>query len=125
MTIIESVINEYPTHVKQYANQIYDIIYNVARKNNLGNVEESLKWGEPSFKVKGGSPIRFDWKANTPNNFYIFFICNTTLVETFRTLYSPVLEFQDNRAIVLDISKELPIDIIEDCINIAFNYHKK
>ncbi|WP_247664835.1 DUF1801 domain-containing protein [Pseudoalteromonas sp. MMG010] len=35
-----------------------ELIYTCASSLECNEVEESLKWGQPSYNVKGGSPIR-------------------------------------------------------------------
>ncbi len=34
----------------------------------VGEVEETLKWGEPGYVTKTGSIIRLGWKASRPEN---------------------------------------------------------
>jgi hypothetical protein len=63
-----------------------------------------------------------DWKPQTPDRYFLFFHCQTKLVDTFRELYSSSLEFQGNRAIVLGVEKELPEKVIRHCIALAFRY---
>ncbi len=85
-------------------------------------MEEALKWGEPSFLTKGGSTIRIDWKERTPEYYYIYFNCNTKLVETFRVLYRDELHFEGNRGIVLNTKALIPRKKIKHCIALALNY---
>jgi Domain of unknown function (DU1801) len=121
---VKRKIESYPTVARVFADDIRNLIYETAKQENLGNIEESIKWGEPSFKAANGSPIRIDWKLNTPDKFYIFFNCRTILVETFREIYSSALKFEGNRAIVLELSEEIPKNILQHCISLALNYHK-
>jgi hypothetical protein len=65
-----------------------------------------------------------DWKAKYPNRYFLFFHCQTKLVDTFRELYSDTLEFEGNRAIVLYVDKKLPERVIRHCIEMAMNYKK-
>lgn len=121
---VRKKIETYPEQVRDFANEVITIIYEVAKEEGIDQVEESLKWGEPSFRTQHGSPIRFDWKSNHPDNFFIFFNCKTILVETFRELYGTALKFEGNRAIVLNYSEELPKNILKHCITLAFDYHR-
>ena len=91
----------------------------------LGEVEESLKWGEHSYSVKTGSPIRTDWKLKSPNQYYLFFNCQTKLIDTFRELHNDTLEFQGNRAIVLSLSSSLPEAEIKNCLELALTYQQR
>lgn len=122
--VIQNKFAQYPPQVKPALNALRELIYTLVSELKLGDIEESLKWGEPSFKVKTGSPIRIDWKAATPDNYYIFFNCQTKLVDTFRELYSDVLEFQGNRAVVLKLNEPLPETKIKHCLTLALTYQK-
>lgn len=120
--IVVNKINSYPEHIANLLNKIRSIIFEIAVLENLSEVEETLKWGEPSYFVEGASSVRFDWKSKTPENYYIYFNCNTKLVETFRILYANKLKFQGNRAIILDINEDIPEDAIRHCITLSLKY---
>ncbi len=102
--------------------QLREIVFSVAEEFDLGEIEETLKWRELSYKSKNGSPVRMDWKLKTPNWYFLFFHCQTKLVDTFRELYSEVLEFEGNRAIVLHVETDLPNNAIRHCIELAMRY---
>jgi hypothetical protein len=123
-SIIDSRIDNYPQNASAFATQIRELIHQTAHENSLGDVEESLKWGEPSFKTRHGSPVRMDWKASSPGKFYIFVNCKTILVETYREIYGSVLSFEGTRAIVLELGEPVPEKILKHCIYLALNYHR-
>jgi len=122
--VIQNKFSQYPPNISTALNALRELIYSLVDELELGDIEETLKWGEPSFKVKSGSPIRIDWKAATPDNYYLFFNCQTKLVDTFRELYSDVLEFQGNRAIVLTLKQPLEEAKIKHCLTLALTYQK-
>ncbi len=122
---VQNRFGEYPEDARVKLGKLRSLILNVATELNLGEVEESLKWGEPSYGVKSGSPIRIDWKLKSPSNYYLFFNCQTKLVDTFRELYSEVLEFQGNRAIVLHLHNPMPEPVIRHCIELALTYQQR
>lgn len=117
--------DEYPAHVRIRLEALRSLIFGLACELDLGEVEESLKWGEPSYRVKTGSPLRLDWKLKSPNYYYLFFNCQTKLVDTFRALYGEELAFQGNRAIVLPLSKPIPESIIKHCLALALTYQQR
>ncbi|UPW18996.1 DUF1801 domain-containing protein [Agarivorans sp. TSD2052] len=117
-------INQYPDEVSAKLVYLRALILNTAAELDLGEVNETLKWGEPSFAVKSGSPMRIDWKPKTPHHYYLFFNCQTRLLDTFRELYRDQLTFQGNRAIVLTLAEALPEAAIKHCITLAFTYQK-
>ncbi|MFT6433987.1 MAG: hypothetical protein ACJAVI_002033 [Candidatus Azotimanducaceae bacterium] len=61
-------------------------------------LEESLKWGEPSYVLRGGSPTRLGWSKKALTGCAIFFHCQTSLVETFKALYGDRLVYDGKRA---------------------------
>tara|TARA_Y100001956_G_scaffold22734_1_gene22379 strand:+ start:2165 stop:2566 length:402 start_codon:yes stop_codon:yes gene_type:complete len=117
-------LNQLPTLPSQKLMLLRELIFQTASEHDLGSIEESLKWGEPSYNVYGGSPIRIDWKAKTPDHYYLYFNCSTRLVDTFRELFGEQLNFQGNRAIILEVIQPLPRDAIKTCIRLALTYHK-
>ncbi|WLD59029.1 DUF1801 domain-containing protein [Salinispirillum sp. LH 10-3-1] len=81
---IEAKFATYPVAAQEQLKSIRRLVFSVAEENGLGTVEETLKWGEPSFLVKGGSAVRMDWKPNDPDFVKVYFHCQTSLVETFK-----------------------------------------
>ena len=118
----QNKFDSYPEHIKLRLLCIRDLVFDVAKEHGLGDVEESLKWNEPSYLVNTGTAIRIDWKAKTPDHYFIFFNCNTTLVDTFRELHSDVIQFQGNRAIILNIYEPLPTKTIRQFLTLAMKY---
>lgn len=123
--LIKERFDEYPQSALIRLEALRSLIFKVANNLELGEVEESLKWGEPSYCTKMGTPIRMDWKLKSPNHYYLFFHCQTRLIDTFRELYGEELEFQGNRAIVLSLSKPLPEVAIQHCLALALTYKQR
>ncbi len=121
---VEKRFNDYPDEVRPKLLNLRTLILRTASELDLGEVEESLKWGEPSYNVKTGSPIRIDWKLKSPNNYYIFFNCKTKLVDTFKELYGNTLKFEGNRAIELKLSEPLAERSIGHCIELGLTYKR-
>ncbi|KPL93548.1 DUF1801 domain-containing protein [Vibrio splendidus] len=122
---IKTHFDEYPDDVRGRFEELRSFIFELSSDLGLGEVEESLKWGEPSYSVKTGSPIRIDWKLKSPNNYYLFFNCKTKLIDTFRELHDGTLAFQGNRAIVLNLTEPLPKAPIKQCLELALTYQQR
>ena len=122
---IKTHFDEYPDDVRGRLEELRSLIFELSSDLGLGEVEESLKWGEPSYGVKTGSPIRIDWKLKSPNNYYLFFNCQTKLIDTFRELHDGTLAFQGNRAIVLNLTEPLPKTSIKQCLELALTYQQR
>ncbi|MGI0119736.1 DUF1801 domain-containing protein [Zooshikella sp. RANM57] len=114
----------YPPDIRKKLLELRTLILDTAYEiNQTITVEESLKWGEPSFVVKGGSTIRIDWKKKNPEYYAVYFNCKTSLVSTFRVLYRDIFHFDGNRAIMLNINDSVPADALKHCISMALRYH--
>ena len=122
---VKERFDEYPENARVRLTELRNLVFEIVSELDLGEVDETLKWGEPSYSVKTGSPLRMDWKLNSPNNYYLFFNCQTKLVDTFMELYGEELVFQGNRAIVLSLSKPIPETAIKSCLELALTYQQR
>lgn len=67
--------------------------------------------------------MRMDWKAKCPDQYAIYFNCNTDLIDTFRTLFPHDFKFEGRRAIVLNLTDRIPMDELAFCIAASLTYH--
>ena len=88
-------------------------------------LEETLKWGEPSYLTKGGGTIRMDWKKSKPDQYAMYFNCKTKLVYTFKELYKDEFKYEGNRAIVFHKNDKIPINELKHCILLSLTYHSR
>ena len=122
---VEKVLNSYPPAAKKKILRLRKLILGRAeRLDEVGEIEETLKWGEPSYltRNKSGSTIRIAWKEKTPDQYAMYLNCQTTLVDTYRTLF-PELVYEGNRAVVFDVKGRLPLPEVTRCIDMALMYH--
>ncbi len=54
------VISKYPKKAKERLTELQLLVFEVAEENGVKEIEETLKWGEPSYISKHGSTIRMD-----------------------------------------------------------------
>ena len=97
-----------------------------AATQGVGALEESLKWGEPSYSPlkKGiGSSVRLAPRKD--GKVSVNFICHTGLVARFRELYPDALTFEGNRTIVIDPLAPLPEAELRHCVALALTYFQK
>lgn len=123
---VEAIFKSYPPAARRLLRSLRALILETAKQTaGVGRIEETLKWSEPAYltpETGAGSTIRLGWKSRTPNLCAMYFICNTSLVDTFRSLF-PHLTFEGNRAILFDLDGELPEDELRQCIRMALTYH--
>lgn len=123
---VTAVFASYPRSIQTRLTDLRTLIFEVAAREDVGTITETLKWGEPAYltsQSKSGSTLRMGWKAAAPEQYALYFNCQTTLVDTFRTLF-PELRFDGNRAILLDASSEPPMDSLAVCIAATLTYHR-
>lgn len=114
----------YPDPVRKKMYALRELVIGTAREmEGSDKLEESLKWGEPSYTTKNGSTIRMDWKESRPDEYAMYFHCQTTLVDTFKELYRDRFRFEGNRAIVFGRDDEIAENELKHCISLALNYH--
>ena len=125
--IVKQKFNSYPKHIKMKMESLRSLIFEVARTTaGVGEIEETLKWGEPAYlttKPKSGTTIRIDWKPKSPDQIGMYVNCNTNLIGTFKTLFADELKFEGNRAIVFPVNKPAPKKQLTVCIKMALCYH--
>jgi hypothetical protein len=124
---VEEVFASYPPAVRRKMLALRALIFETAAATPaVGALRETLKWGEPAYLTDesgSGSTVRIDWKAKQPDRYAIYFNCQTTLVETFRTLFPDGLRFEGNRAIVFGVKDRLPVRDLKFCVAAALTYH--
>lgn len=122
---VQAVFEQYPDTVRPQMERLRQLVISVARETNgISELEETLKWGEPSYLTKQGSTLRMDWKAKTPAYYALYFQCTSQLVPTFRVIYPDLLRFEGNRAVVFALDASLPEQALKKCIATTLQYHK-
>ena len=122
---VKAVFDNYPKSVKNQLLYLRTLVLKTASEiDGLEKLEETLKWGEPSYLTKHGSTVRMDWKKKNPEQFAIYFKCTSKLVPTFKTIYKNTFKFESNRAIVFNLDDEIPETELKHCISMALRYHK-
>ena len=123
---IKKKFDSYPNDIKNKLLELREIIFNVAKnEKSILNIEETLKWNEPSYITKNGSTIRIDWKKDKPNQYSIYFNCKTKLISTFRELFSDKFKFEGNREIIFDKNDSIDYKALEYCILLSLTYHDR
>lgn len=135
----------FPDSMRSSLGVLRGAIFEVAAEiDGVGRLEETLKWGQPSYlttRPKSGTTIRIGRFSRDTDECALFVHCQTTLVGTYRTLYSDILRFDGNRAIVFDADdsifgdhgssvsegradeKRVRMDALKHCIAMALTYH--
>ncbi len=101
---------EYPQHVKKKIKHLRKLIIETAKEHEqVDQLEETLKWGEPSYLAKKGSTIRIDWKEKSPDQYAMYFKCTSKLVQTFMEVYGDKFKYEKTRAILFSFDDEVRV----------------
>lgn len=124
---VAAVFRTYPEVIRERLMFLRHLILETAAATEgVGELEETLKWGEPSYltaKTKSGNTVRIDCKSIEEEEYAIYFTCTTNLVETFREKYPTEFEFEGNRSIIFSADDEIPVQELSDCMSLALTYH--
>ena len=103
------------------------ILRTAATTEGVGELEETLKWGEPAYLTSqsgSGSTVRIAWKKSKATEYAMYFNCQTTLVETFKTIFPREFRYEGNRAIVFTESEPVARKALAFCVAAALTYHR-
>ena len=121
---VEQVIANYPDTVRDKMQFLRKLVIETAEETEgIQTLEETLKWGEPSFVTKNGSTLRMDWKDRAPNQYAMYFQCTSRLVDTFRMVFNHKFQYEGNRAIVFQLNQKIPVLHLKECIRASLTYH--
>jgi hypothetical protein len=117
----------FPAGVRPKLRALRTLIYTTARRTpGVGPLEETLKWGQPSYLTtasKSGSTIRLDAVRAVPGRYALYFYCQTTLVAAFREKFGATFRYEGNRALLFDTATPFPAPELTACIALALTYH--
>ena len=83
---VAAVFDNYPEGFPEKLMQLRQLIIQTAEEIGIPKLEETLKWGQPSYLAKKGSTVRLGWKKSN-NHYAIYFKCTSKLVLTFKEIY--------------------------------------
>ncbi len=121
---VEAVFANYPDFVRDKMQFLRKLVIETAEETEgVTDLEETLKWGEPSFVTKNGSTLRMDWKEKAPDQYAMYFQCTSRLVDTFRLVFDHKFKYEGKRAIVFQLNQKVPELELKECIKASLRYH--
>jgi hypothetical protein len=123
---VAAAYDAFPAPAKAALLHVRALIFETAAQQDVGQIEETLKWGEPAYLTapRIGSTVRLGWKKKQPDHGAIFLNCQTTLIGDLRAAFGGELTFQGNRAILLPLANMPPDAVVGMCISAALTYHR-
>lgn len=123
--LVPQKMASYPPEAKEKLDTIRKLILETASEiEGIEDIHESLKWGEPSYLVKKGTPIRIAWSSKRPDQIGFYVNCQTTLINQFRMTFGELFEYEKTRAILFEIGEAIPETELKACIRMALVYHR-
>ncbi|MEP5153482.1 hypothetical protein [Planktotalea sp.] len=124
---VRTVLQSYPARAQAKFMDVRQMIFEEAERLGVGPLEETLKWGEPSYltpKTKAGTTIRIGWSAKREDKFGLFFNCKTDLVSRLRGDFPIEFEYEGTRAATVPLDHDLPDFATRAAVAMALNYHR-
>lgn len=126
---VAEIFAGYPDSLRSKLLALRQLIFEVARTTEgVGTLEETLKWGQPSYLTSqsgSGTTIRIDQLKKNPGHFAIFTHCQTPLVDDFRQKHGDAFTYDKNRAIIFHEDDTPAQDKLSEFIRSALTYHLK
>ena len=124
---VKAIFDGYPKSLRAKLLALRQLILETARTTDgVGPLEETLKWGQPSYLTSAtgsGSTVRIDRIKSAPDQYAVYFHCQTRLVETFREMYPTELRYGGNRCIIFEADDTVPEPALRHCVALALTYH--
>ena len=124
---VKAAFASYPQEMCWALQDLRNTILDVASAvRGVGQVEESMKWGQPAYRPvapRTGTTLRIGPMPNSETDYGLFVHCQTTLAQDFEALYPGVFNIVGNRALVFSLGDVAPEVPLRHCIALALTYH--
>ena len=123
---VAAVFEDYPPGLRTRLMALRELVFDTAaRTSGVGPLDETLKWGQPSYLTAesgSGTTVRLDRLRNR-DGYAIYFHCRSGLVDRFRTIYPDTFAYEGERAIVFDAGARVPVRALRHCLALALTHH--
>lgn len=124
---VQQVFESYDRPVRDRLLDLRQMILDeAARHPEIGELRETLKWGQPSYlpvKPRIGTTIRIDRHSTNADKVGLYFNCNSSLADDYQQLYPGVFEYDGRRAILIGLTGPVREKELRHCMALALTYH--
>lgn len=103
-----------------------ELIYEVARSTDgVGSLEETLKWGQPSYltpETKSGSTLRLG-VTKDQRHLGLYVHCQTDILSSFKERFPSAFRFDGSRGVLFEAGEDLQAEKLRFCIAHGLTYH--
>lgn len=124
---VAAVYQSWPASVRVRLLKLRDLIFETASEiEDAAPLDESLKWGEPSYLAKGkmGTAIRLA-PTKEAGQYGLFVHCQTSLIAEFRETRPDAFTYGGSRALLFEEGEEPDKQALRDFIAAALTYHAR
>jgi len=116
-----------PTVAQKPLFKMREIIFNVGEDEQIGGVEETLKWNQPAYLprlARVGTTVRIGYNEKH-EQCILYGHCQSTLIDQWRNRYADVFDFLGNRGLLFSVHNAVPEEELADCVWLALTYHQR
>jgi hypothetical protein len=123
---VQAVFDRHRPELREKLVTLRAVILDVAREENVGQIEETLKWGQPAYLTASGAgtTIRIDRDDSHGGALAIYVNCKSSLVGEWRDRF-PDMVFGGDRSLHLGLDADLGDARLKMCIADALTYHRR
>ena len=117
---------DFPDKVRPGLLEVRHLIFEVAATENVGPIDETLKWGQPAYltsESKSGTTLRIG--APKSGGYAVFVHCQTTIISDARAVFGDAFTYDGNRAVLFDAETEVAKTPLPLLIAQALTYHRR
>ena len=103
------------------------LIFAAAKAEDVGPLEETLKWGEPAYlprRPRIGTTLRLGWSDADPVSVALFVPCQTRLIDLYRARFPEGFHYDGNRAVRMSVDATMREAEVQQMAAMALTYHR-
>ncbi len=125
---VAEAFDRFPGQFQEGLLRLRQLIFDVAEHTEgVGCLEETLKWGQPSYltpETRSGSTLRLGVTKNQ-RYFGLYVHCQTNILSSFRDRFPRDFRYEGERAILFEEGEDLQAEKLSLCITHGLTYHQK
>ncbi|MGH1413840.1 MAG: DUF1801 domain-containing protein [Pelagimonas sp.] len=124
---VAAAFDAFPAGVRPELVALRTLILDVAADTpGVGAIEETLKWGQPSYhtaQTKSGTPLRLGVPKSGGSGLFVH--CQTRLISDFQAQFPNGFRYDGTRALLFDQGAKVPKAPLGLFISRALTYHQR
>ena len=118
---VPAALEMFPAAERDALLKLRELIFKVASEMpEVGQVEESLKWEQPSYVTKVGTPIRLGVAKD--GGFAVFTHCQSRVIPEFKSLFPDDFRYDGTRGVLFGPSDTVDYSKLRMLIRNALGY---